>query len=126
MNWPHFTQKELACRHCGDHKINFNFMNQLESLRIEYEHPMMLTSAYRCPEHNAKISSTGIGGPHTTGKAVDIQVCGESAYKLIRLAIKHGFTGIGLCQKGPYEERFVHLDTLTKEDGAPRPRIWTY
>jgi len=119
---PEFTPEEMACRD-GSSKVVNSFMNRLYALRTEYGRPMVITSAYRSPEYNATVSSTGHTGPHTTGRAVDVQVSGKNAYDLVRLALKHGFTGIGLKQKGPHNERFVHLDDLTE---GPRPWIWTY
>lgn len=99
-------------------------MDKIELLRIEYNKPLTITSAARCPEHNAKVSGTGKTGPHVTGRAIDIAVDRGNAYKLLTLALKAGFTGIGLRQKG--EGRFVHLDDLPNAQGQPRPTLWTY
>jgi hypothetical protein len=37
------------------------------------------------------------------------------------------FTGIGVCQKGPLESRFLHLDCMVPEISArfPRPSVWS-
>jgi hypothetical protein len=43
------------------------------------------------------------------------------AYRLAKLAFDHGFTGIGINQKGG--GRFIHVDDLAD---APRPTIWSY
>ncbi len=102
--------------------MSVKFMKSLESLRTIYGQPMKVTSAYRCPRHNAAVSSTGATGPHTTGCAVDVSIAGEAAYKLVALAVTMGFTGIGIKQSGPWPGRFIHLDTLTDN----RPRIWSY
>ena len=102
------------------------FMNRLEELRLTHNKPLRLTSAYRCPNHNGKVSRTGRNGPHTTGMAVDIQIAGEDAFELVHAAIGHGFSGLGIKQHGAYERRYIHLDTIRRDSGAPRPRIWTY
>ncbi|MBF0423245.1 MAG: DUF882 domain-containing protein [Magnetococcales bacterium] len=125
--WPHFQRNELQCRcGCGQMKMSVEFLDRLEGLRRDFGQPMPITSGFRCPAHNAKISKTGLIGPHVTGQAVDISVAGVNAYQLIALAMKSGFTGIGIKQHGPFEGRYVHLDTLTEEVNRPRPRIWTY
>ncbi|MBF0098374.1 MAG: DUF882 domain-containing protein [Magnetococcales bacterium] len=125
--WPHFSESELRCHcGCGRQDMDADFLLKLEALRMAYGKPMPVSSGYRCPAHNAATSTTGENGPHTTGQAIDILVAGEDAYRLVGLAIQYGFTGIGFSQKGPPEKRFIHLDTLTRADGYPRPTVWTY
>jgi uncharacterized protein YcbK (DUF882 family) len=80
---------------------------------------MIVTSGYRCPEHNQNVSSTGPDGPHTTGKAVDIGVSGTDAYDLALLAMQMGVKGIGINQKGT--GRFIHFDFA-----RPQFTIWSY
>ena len=106
-------------------KMNQTFLIHLDELRRRCNFPFIVSSGYRSPEYNAKISPTGLKGPHTTGKAVDLLVSREQAYIILReaLAMKV-FTGIGVNQKG--ESRFLHLDTLTKEEASPRPTVWSY
>ena len=99
-------------------------MRKVEQLRSESPFPFPVTSAYRCPEYNEKVSSTGKDGPHTTGRAMDIGVSREQAYDLIKWATIFGFTGIGINQKG--SGRFVHLDDLPNKEGQPRPTVWSY
>ena len=124
MSWPHFTDEELFSPDTGTHKMDDTFMWRVENLRVAMNRSFVVTSGYRTPEHNEKVSHTGRTGPHTTGRAIDISVSGWGAdvYKLVKLSIAQGFTGIGLNIKGEQWGRFVHLDDL--ED--PRPRIWTY
>ena len=125
--WPHFSHKELAC-HCGCGRMEMRdpFMRKLEELRTSFGKPMRITSAYRCPNHNERVSKTGRNGPHTTGQAIDIQVSGEDAFDLLFFAIGFGFAGIGINQRGPHANRFVHLDRLEGLIDRPRPRIWSY
>lgn len=121
-----FTADELRCRDgCGagwEH-MHPGFMGMLSKMRRDLAFPLPVISAYRCPAHDAAV---GGKGPHTTGRAVDIRVSGERAYRLVQAAIQYGFYGIGISQKGHLAKRFIHLDTLTATDGYPRPRIWTY
>jgi uncharacterized protein YcbK (DUF882 family) len=106
--------------------LAYNFLDRLQMLRAMYGKPMIVTSAYRSPEHNARVSSTGRDGPHTTGRAVDVLVMGGDALALVALAVECGFTGVGLSQKGNHGSRFVHLDDLPQTATRPRPWVWTY
>lgn len=125
MTWRHFTLSEFSCKHCGENKIDHAFVDKLDALRDVCGFALPVTSGYRCPEHNAKVSSTGLNGPHTTGHAVDFGVRGQQALTVMQLALaRGGFYGIGLNQKGA--ARFVHLDDLPNAPGQPRPTCWTY
>ena len=53
---------------------------------------MRVTSGYRTPEHNRRVSRTGYEGPHTTGRAVDVAAFGERALRIVRIALAHGFS----------------------------------
>ena len=97
-------------------------MIKLDNIREYLNFPLPVTSAYRCFKHNQVVSSTGVNGPHTTGRAVDIAIHGEKAFGLITAARQFGFTGIGMKQHGPHGSRYVHLDDLM----IARPMIWTY
>ena len=125
--WPHFSDAELTCQcGCNRQKMETSFMTKLEKLRVAFDRPMPVTSGFRCPMHNAQASKTGLSGPHTTGKAVDIQVSGADAHRLLTLALKHEFTGVGLKQAGVHRSRFLHLDTIEPGPGRPRPTVWSY
>ena len=83
---------------------------------------MVITSGFRCARYNVEVSSSGEGGPHTTGRAVDVQVSGPRAYRLLHLALAHGFSGVGVKQHGPHDHRFLHFDSVPR----PYPVIWSY
>lgn len=122
----HFSDDELKCKcGCNTQKMDDSFMGRIEDLRVAYGKPMSVSSAYRCPKHNASVSSTGKKGPHTTGKAIDIRVFGGEAYKFLLLAMQFGFTGVGISQKGGMLGRFIHIDDLQPNE-HPRPRVWSY
>lgn len=125
MTWNHFKLEEFACK-CGncENAINHEFVSKLDDLRDALGFPLKITSGYRCPAHNAKVSGTGRTGPHTTGRAVDINVSREQAFRLVSMAYIAGFSGIGVSQKGA--SRFIHLDDLPAAPGQPRPTIWSY
>lgn len=126
----HFKATEFACR-CGEcgstgDEMNMEFIYALNQLRERLDNAMVITSGYRCPAYNDRISSTGVDGPHTTGRAADVGVSGERAFHLVQQCCINGWMkGIGINQKGAYDKRFIHLDNLEEPD-HPRPRIWTY
>lgn len=123
MNWaeyPNFFPYEFACSHTGDVNMDTEFMSKLQCLRDEYGKPMRITSGYRSPEHPIEAAKDRPGA-HASGCAVDISANSQDAYTIVKLAFKHGFTGIGVSQKEG--SRFVHLDTL---EGHPRPNLWSY
>lgn len=106
-------------------KMNNAFIEHLNELRRLCGFPLVISSGYRTPEYNNEISDSGTTGAHTTGKAADICVSYEKAYIVLKNAFNMGvFTGIGINQKG--DKRFIHLDMCDKEDGLPRPVIWSY
>jgi len=126
MSWtsPYFTQDEMRCQcGCEQDGMNAEFMEKLTSLRADWGQPMVVNSAYRCPRHPIEVKKAKPGA-HASGRAVDIAVQGEDAYKFLCAALGHGFTGIGVNQKG--NARFIHLDDLTRDEGWPRPTVWSY
>jgi uncharacterized protein YcbK (DUF882 family) len=121
--WHHFSHKEMACKGTGECRMSPEFMDTLEVIREEYGKPLTVTSGYRSPKYNTQVSTTGETGPHVQGQAVDIQIRGSDAFKLIQIALSHGITGLGVSQKGL--SRFIHLDCLKPPD-FPRPTCWSY
>lgn len=120
----HFSDSELACK-CGCGMLPAkDFMEKVEALRRSLGFPMAVTSAARCPDHNAKVSGTGRTGPHTTGRAIDLAVSGSKAYAVVSSATFMGFTGIGVSQKGG--GRFIHIDDIPNGPASPRPYVWSY
>lgn len=98
------------------------FMARLQALRTEYGKPMTITSAYRSARHPIE-AKKGRPGAHAMGRAADVAVQGADAVRLVALALKHGFTGIGVQQRGA--GRYIHLDDVPG-DMLPRPAIWSY
>jgi len=119
----YFSEDELKCQHCGAYEVDPEFLERLNSLRADYGKPMTVSSGYRCPEHPIEVKKPSGPGAHTSSRAADIAVQGEDALRLVELAIRHGFTGIGINQKG--SSRFIHLDDIS-DDRFPRPTIWSY
>ena len=129
MNWndyPNFSEDEFRCRCCGKANMDPILMDRLQAMRTELGFPFRISSGFRCPDYNAKISTTGRRGPHTTGHAADIQISGNHARLIAGTSDRFGFTGLGMKQHGPYEKRFIHLDDLSPVQHKPRPHTWTY
>tara|TARA_R100001509_G_scaffold157290_1_gene121271 strand:+ start:166 stop:543 length:378 start_codon:yes stop_codon:yes gene_type:complete len=125
MNYgKYFKESEFVCSHTGNVAMQQPFLDQLNVLRETFGKPLRITSGYRDSTHPIEAKKKNGGGAHTTGKAVDIAVAREDAYKLLIIALNMGFTGIGVAQKG--NSRFLHLDTLTDSSDRPRPTIWSY
>jgi zinc D-Ala-D-Ala carboxypeptidase len=121
----YFKIEEFACRHCGEVRMDPFFLGRIDRLREYYGKPLVVSSGYRCPIHNAATSGTGPTGPHTTGHAADFLVARGQALELLRVALSmKAFTGIGVQQKGV--GRFIHLDDLPNAPGQPRPTLWSY
>jgi len=85
--------------------LDTEFLARLQSLRDQWQMPMIITSGYRCPEHNKAVG----GSPHSQhleGRAADIAMTsGTERWEFLRLCYQHGFTGIGIHSK------YIHLDT---------------
>lgn len=113
-----FSPDEFKCKCCGDVRMRASFMAKLQHLRSSYKRPMVISSGYRCPKHpvEAKKPKPGV---HAYGQAADILVRGADAFDLVEMAMRFGFSGVGVNQKG--DGRFIHLD-----DSTERKAIWSY
>lgn len=123
-SWPYFNprvDKMLTCScGCGRMEMKDEFMNQIVLIREAVGIPFRITSGFRCPTHNARVSSTGEAGPHTWGRALDI-----AADSRMKSLIQTAASGIGFNRFG-IAKTFIHLDDLTEDDGFPEHVIWTY
>lgn len=126
-DYPYFKASELQCKceypGCHKHGMDENFMHAIVAIRERLHFQFVISSAYRCPTHNQDVSTTGIDGPHTMGKAIDIRIAGTGARILVDHAVKHGFEGIGINQQGAWGRRFIHLDMMERPAGQI---IWSY
>ena len=111
----YFAVAEFNCQYTGNNEMKPEFLEKLDQLRHVCAFPFVITSGYRDPSHPIEAAKE-IPGRHAQGIAADIQILdSKSRYKIIKEAMKLGFTGIGVA------DTFVHLDTR----GAP-PVMWTY
>lgn len=123
----HFSEDELKCSHTGIVKMNPQFLDVLEKVRISFGKPMKISSAYRDPSHptEARKGDRGVLGDHCRGVAVDVLVAGNEAIELMRIAIDCGIDRIGVSQKGSWGSRFIHLG-LSDADAGKGSAIWSY
>ena len=111
INWnlyPNFKPVEFKCSHTGKCDMNPMLLDSLQALRSELGRPMTINSGYRDKTHPIEKAKPE-PGYHAKGQAVDIACGADQAYTIVALALKHGFTGIGISQRNSLP-RFVHLD----------------
>ena len=119
-----FSAAEVACK-CGCGMLpEKDFMDKVQWVRDAVGFTLPVSSGARCAKHNDETSTTGLDGPHTTGRAIDLVVRGTQAFYVVSAMLRAGFTGIGVQQKG--DKRFIHGDDLQNSLARPRPWIWSY
>jgi uncharacterized protein YcbK (DUF882 family) len=122
--YPNFSKHEFDCKHTGKNEMKHSFMSKLQALRTAYGKPLKINSGYRDYTHPIEAKKPKKNGAHPTGEAADIAIDRKEAYKVLKIAVELGFTGIGFKQKG--SGRFIHLDTIEDNPDQPRPSIWSY
>ena len=111
----HFAKSEFDCQHTGENRMEQDFLEKIDTLREYCGFPFVITSGYRSPSHPLEAIKE-IPGCHAQGVAADIKITNSAhRYTLIRGALEHGFTGIGVAGD------FIHVDTR-----GSVPVIWTY
>lgn len=110
--WKSFTPRELASKGDGSLLVHYESINKLQILRDYIGKPLVVTSAYRDPIHNAKIGGAPLS-MHKFGRAFDILRQGHNIEEFVVAARAIGFGGIA------YANTFIHVDT-------GRKRTWTY
>ena len=118
--WVNFKPDEFKCSCCGRLDIYSDLLDLLQKAREDLGSAITINSGYRCPEHNDSVSSTGLAGPHTTGKSVDIHVSNSQHRKQLIDYFANKVTGIGIAKT------FIHIDTISPEELSHRPNCWLY
>ena len=123
---PYFYETEFRSPDIHIARMDPDFMALLFTLRRRVGIPFHITSGYRTERHNAQIGG-GRHSAHIEGCAADVRVDVPHMHDVIAAAIPLGFTGIGIRGLGPWNHRFLHLDTAPSLPGLrPRPWIWSY
>ena len=103
---PHFKVKEFACKDGSTITFIDDYMvTILELLRKKLEKPIIITSGYRTPQHNAKVGGAKYSY-HMRGMAVDIRVNGISAKEVAKALDKIVEGGCIIVY-----DSWVHFDT---------------
>jgi len=118
--WVNFNPDEFKCSCCGRLDIHSDLLDLLQKAREDLGSAITINSAYRCPEHNDNVSSTGLAGPHTSGKACDIHVSNSQHRKKLIDYFTNKVTGLGIAKT------FIHIDILTPDEISHRPNCWLY
>lgn len=121
QGWPyrHFTPWEFASKGNGMVVVKVRMVEALDRVRHRFGRPMIITSGYRDPAHNARVG----GAPrsrHMVGDAVDLNLAGFSnaeRQRLMSLLLEEGFTSFGSYGRSP---------TMLHADMRPHAAIWRH
>jgi uncharacterized protein YcbK (DUF882 family) len=114
----HFIEDEFRCPcPCGKVYVDPRLLSILEQLRDLTGRPVIISSGYRCPTHNADVGGTPQSA-HLTGEAADM-VCAISTERhgMIKTLLSLGVSRIGIGRT------FIHVDV---SDTLPQGVIWVY
>ena len=115
----HFVPQEFECPCCGRgaDKMVRETVGALDSARDDAGFPLLVTSGYRCPDHNAEVGGVS-SSSHMRGYAVDIACEGSrSRHKIVTALLNNGFNRIGIGAD------FIHAD---RDPSKPRNVMWIY
>jgi uncharacterized protein YcbK (DUF882 family) len=106
MNYFKPEDFKCKCGQCDGGSMDAVFLEDLFKARELAQTPYVITSAYRCKEHNRKVGGKE-NSAHLRGRAVDIKLpTSQSAFKVIKSLMDVGFVRIGYNSK----YHFVHVD----------------
>ena len=114
---PHFNAREFRCQ-CGQpHEtlIASELVDKLEALYTALNcSKIIVTSGYRCPEHDKAVGGTS-SGQHTKGTAADVCCYGQDGQPISSKTVcckaqDFGFTGIANITSS---YQYTHLDVRT-------------
>jgi len=125
----YFKRKEFVCHHCGkDGFEGYWVVLFLNGLRNMVGRPVIITSGYRCEEHNKAIGGSK-NSMHVRGLAVDFYIKGmdwnvQKAIVLnawIKFIVDYGIT----LRLGIYEDKkFFHIDEKPVEMLSNDSLLW--
>lgn len=97
--------------------MDFDTVSSLDHAREDAGIPFVITSAYRCPEHNAEVGGVS-SSAHVWGYAIDIACEGSrSRHKIVTALLNNGFNRMGIAGD------FIHAD---KDPDKPPNVMWVY
>ena len=103
-----FMLRELECKD-GSHQVavKAELIEKLQRLRDLIGQPVIVTSGYRNPSHNAAVGGAA-QSRHLTGEAADIRVPELHPDEVAQIATDVGFNGVGIYSS------FTHVDIRTQ------------
>lgn len=108
----HFSERELACKHCGQAGSIDELRQALDDLRELAGVPIVVDDAFRCEAHNVAVG----GVPHSEhpkGEAADIRIEGKTLQEMYDLAQRiPAFANGGI---GVYDGNFIHVDVRARK-----------
>jgi hypothetical protein len=104
--WKSFSPQEIASKGEGELLVDTDAMDRLQALRDRLGKPLVLTSAYRSPEHNRRVGGAK-NSYHMQGVAFDVRMENHDPHRFEATARAEGFTGFGYYPKSG----FMHIDT---------------
>ena len=106
-----FQVKEFACKDGTDTVyIDLDLVSSLQKIRDHFQSPVIISSGYRSPAHNANTPGAAKNSYHVKGQAADIYINGVSPLDVAKYAESLGMNGIGLY------ESFTHVDTRSSDN----------
>lgn len=115
--WQSFSPREIACKGTGKLVVDTGAMDKLQRLRTNLGKPLVLTSAYRSPEHNKRVGGAK-GSKHMEGIAFDVRMENHDPQVFEAAARAVGFTSFGYYPKSG----FMHIDD--RPDGRSWGTPW--
>ena len=114
----HFSKSELQCRcGCGSLFVRPALLDALETVREFAGVPLVITSGYRCPEHNAAAGGKP-DSAHLTGEAADIFIPGnKDRFRILQAVFQYGPSRVGIGRD------FIHIDVSST---LPQETCWGY
>ena len=98
----HLSEYECRCNKCDETLVDLGHIAKLQQLRHDLGSAIRITSAYRCPAHNAAVGGSS-NSQHKFGSATDIQVSGMDPGEVADACEK--FDGLGRY------DTFTHIDS---------------
>lgn len=106
MNYFKPEEFKCKCGKCDGGSMDAAFVEKLNQARHLAQIPFVITSAFRCEQHNKNVGGKP-NSAHLRGKAVDLKFKdSQSAFKILQALISVGFNRVGYNQKNS----FFHVD----------------
>jgi uncharacterized protein YcbK (DUF882 family) len=125
---PNFSSREFRCSCCGKLIVDRSLIDAMQLLRDRLAQPLVITSGYRCPEHNRTVGGVS-NSAHMRGRAADVAAApagltplelGKAAAALMNNE-RRAFSHIGIYDGYQGKHGFVHLGIGGK---SRDPKIW--